>query len=278
MKLIKILLLLFVIAIATSSFSIAAFYYCKGENGKVVIQSYECINPENKQGVSHSKEEKENIKHKEFIKKQLSLLGNDYKEYDEISDLCYGVAEALLPYGVSPADDEKSYNMSYEDCVSSRVKIYVKQKSEREKIEGNNFVREQMSLLGDDYHKFREFREECFEKVKNSISSSDVEGKTFNNCISSKVKEYVDQRDFNGSSEHRSSSIKDYCKKTVGDSYSLMETCINSELEAKTKIESKSVPGRIMSYCEKIVGDSYSLMETCIDSELEAKAKIDGID
>ncbi len=35
----------------------------------------------------------------------------------------------------------------------------------------------------------------------------------------------------------KADSIRDYCKSIVGESYSLMETCIKSEEEAKGRLE-----------------------------------------
>lgn len=69
-------------------------------------------------------------------------------------------------------------------------------------------------------------------------------------------------------------SIEEYCRKIVGDSYSLMETCIQQEREARSKIQMRSTDKKIEKYCQSIVGESYSLVETCIEQEEGAKNRL----
>ena len=69
-------------------------------------------------------------------------------------------------------------------------------------------------------------------------------------------------------------SIEDYCRRIVGESYSLMETCINQEREARRGVTGKATEPRIKTYCQRIVGDSFSLQETCIQQEEQAKSNI----
>ena len=70
------------------------------------------------------------------------------------------------------------------------------------------------------------------------------------------------------------SKIQRYCQSIVGDSYSLMETCIEQEKNARYNISQMSVSKRIYKYCRNIVGDSYALTETCIRQEQDAKARL----
>lgn len=53
-----------------------------------------------------------------------------------------------------------------------------------------------------------------------------------------------------------------------------METCIKQEESTKNRLKSRSVDPRIWNYCKKIVGESYSLMETCIKQEESAKNRL----
>ncbi len=69
----------------------------------------------------------------------------------------------------------------------------------------------------------------------------------------------------------KAESIRDYCKSIVGESYTLMESCINQEQEAKSWIRRHSVDSKIKSYCENIVGESHNLIRSCIKQEQEAK-------
>ncbi len=69
-------------------------------------------------------------------------------------------------------------------------------------------------------------------------------------------------------------SIERYCRRIVGESYSLMETCIKREQESKRNVSNMSVSPKIMSYCSGIVSESYSLMETCIKREQGAKSRL----
>ena len=69
-------------------------------------------------------------------------------------------------------------------------------------------------------------------------------------------------------------SIQNYWRKIIGESYSLMETCIKQEESTKNRLKSRSVDPRIWNYCKKIVGESYSLMETCIKQEESAKNRL----
>ena len=71
--------------------------------------------------------------------------------------------------------------------------------------------------------------------------------------------------------------IQNYCQNIVGDSYSLQETCINQEERAKQNISRIAVSNRVQNYCEGIVGDSYSLLEVCIQQEQGAKARIEPV-
>jgi len=69
-------------------------------------------------------------------------------------------------------------------------------------------------------------------------------------------------------------SIRDYCQGLVGDSYALMEACVQQEKQARQNLGSQMTDPKIMSHCKGIVGDSYSLMEACIRQEEEAKRRL----
>lgn len=71
-----------------------------------------------------------------------------------------------------------------------------------------------------------------------------------------------------------------YCRQvadSVGGSYVIEETCREQEYEARSNINSMSVPSRIENYCREVaqaIGGSYVIMKTCIQQELEAKGRL----
>ena len=73
---------------------------------------------------------------------------------------------------------------------------------------------------------------------------------------------------------------KAYCRKiadTIGGSYQIEETCRNEEAEALVKLNSRTIPDRILRYCSQIgqtIGGSYQIMETCVEQESEAAARL----
>jgi len=73
----------------------------------------------------------------------------------------------------------------------------------------------------------------------------------------------------------KANSIKEYCEGIVGDSYSLLNTCIDNEKESKAKIFRRSSDPKIFNYCKKIVGESWSLMDTCINNEMKSKGELE---
>lgn len=78
----------------------------------------------------------------------------------------------------------------------------------------------------------------------------------------------------NMSTSAHADSIQNHCKGIVGGSYSLMETCVRGEEEARARLQSRSIDPQIKSHCKKIVGRSYKLMETCIRREEEARSNL----
>ena len=69
-------------------------------------------------------------------------------------------------------------------------------------------------------------------------------------------------------------SIQDYCKSIVGESYSLMEVCVNQEIVARSGVLKRTIEPKIELYCESIASGSYSLQETCINQEERAKQNV----
>jgi hypothetical protein len=65
-----------------------------------------------------------------------------------------------------------------------------------------------------------------------------------------------------------------YCRRIVGDSYSLEKTCRESEEQTKRQLASANAEPRIWQHCSRIVGDSYSLLQTCLNSEGSAKKSL----
>jgi hypothetical protein len=74
----------------------------------------------------------------------------------------------------------------------------------------------------------------------------------------------------------KANSIKEYCEGIVGDSYSLLNTCIDNEEESRAKILNSNTDPKIFKHCKGIVGDSWSLMNTCVKNELKAKGELAG--
>lgn len=74
--------------------------------------------------------------------------------------------------------------------------------------------------------------------------------------------------------EKTDDSIKTYCSRIAGESYSLMETCIEGEERARERLADRRVEKKIMDYCGRIVNESFSLLETCINGEERSKKAI----
>ena len=74
--------------------------------------------------------------------------------------------------------------------------------------------------------------------------------------------------------------ISAYCRSiadTAGGSYQIELTCREMERDAKSRINRKQVPDRIMRYCRRIgetAGGSYQIMLTCIIQELNARSQM----
>jgi hypothetical protein len=65
-----------------------------------------------------------------------------------------------------------------------------------------------------------------------------------------------------------------YCRSVVGNSWSLMETCLRMESEAQRNLNNRRVDSGIWAYCQRIVPDSWSLMETCVNQEEQARGRV----
>jgi len=67
-----------------------------------------------------------------------------------------------------------------------------------------------------------------------------------------------------------------YCAsigEVAGGSYEIEKTCRAMESEALSKLQSRSIPDRVLNYCAtigKTAQGSYQIMNTCVDMELEA--------
>jgi hypothetical protein len=65
-----------------------------------------------------------------------------------------------------------------------------------------------------------------------------------------------------------------HCEEIVGDSYSLLETCLQMEAEAADTLRAMPpVPDRIERHCYELV-DSLNLYLTCVEMELEAMGRV----
>jgi len=67
--------------------------------------------------------------------------------------------------------------------------------------------------------------------------------------------------------------IRTYCDRIGGQSYQLTLQCVRSEEQAQERVGKLTVGQRIMDYCNRIT-TSWSLLETCIKSEQEAKRQL----
>lgn len=85
---------------------------------------------------------------------------------------------------------------------------------------------------------------------------------------------------FSAQAQSTNDRARAYCNSNphISKSYSLLETCIRSEVEAAARLSSRPAPAPIRDYCKSnpYIAPSFSLMETCIQSEMEAKARIGG--
>lgn len=68
--------------------------------------------------------------------------------------------------------------------------------------------------------------------------------------------------------------IINFCKQMSGDSYIVMEKCIQSEEKAKSNLARMSVSERVLNQCKQMSGDSYIVLEKCIEMEQKAKSRL----
>jgi hypothetical protein len=67
---------------------------------------------------------------------------------------------------------------------------------------------------------------------------------------------------------------REYCLSTVGQSYVLVESCLEMEAEARRELEAMPpTPGEIKSHCQGIA-DSARLYLTCVRMELKAMGRL----